>query len=253
MKHFLTILALLVPLSIQAEYDPVFGDDIDRTADDFVTVSLCVAEPTNWRDDALGTHGHAFLRLQCPVFDLDYCYSYESEKLNGQLIKYWTGKLKMGMFAIPTEEYITEYQKWNRAIHEYVLSIPPDADQRLWEIMDSHVMEGSDLVMNLKERGCASSAAEYVIQALKPFMIRYAKEPTQRDLTIPDRLAEAWQHATYLGKTFAVYTGDLVQAEPVTWWDIWFDALTMTIVLAVIALAATLTVVWRRRKKNAHK
>ena len=40
-----------------------FNDTIDRLAEDFVQVSLCIADPTDWREDALGTAGHAFLRL----------------------------------------------------------------------------------------------------------------------------------------------------------------------------------------------
>ncbi|MBR1381854.1 MAG: hypothetical protein IJ554_05205, partial [Paludibacteraceae bacterium] len=59
-----------------------FNDTIDRLAPDFVKVSLCVADPTDYKDDALGTSGHAFLRMQCPTFGLDYCFSYEGENVN---------------------------------------------------------------------------------------------------------------------------------------------------------------------------
>ena len=45
-----------------------FNDTIDRLAPDFVLVSLCVADPTDYHQDVLGTSGHAFLRLQCPAF-----------------------------------------------------------------------------------------------------------------------------------------------------------------------------------------
>ncbi|MCQ2182427.1 MAG: hypothetical protein MJY89_03365 [Bacteroidales bacterium] len=250
MKRLLSILALLIPLSLHAEYDPRFGDDIDRTAEDFVTVSLCVAEPTNWRDDVLGIHGHAFLRLQCPIFNLDYCYSYESERVNGQLLKYWFNKLKMGMYAIPTQDYIVDYRKWNRAVHEYILAIPPDADQRLWEVMDNHLLEGNQLVLDLSERGCASSAADYVVEALRPYRIEYASKPARNDFIIPARLAEIWQNATLDGKPFAVYAGDLVEADPPTWWDIWFDAGAFAIALAVIAaVAVSIVLVCRRKRK----
>ena len=258
MKRILTILALLLPLALaaQEEYiDPVFGDNIDRTADDFVTVSLCVAEPTNWRDDVLGVYGHAFLRLQCPIFDLDYCYSYESERVNGQLLKYWRGKLKMGMFAIPTDEYLTDYRKWDRAVHEYVLALPPEVDQKLWEIMDNHVLEGADLVMDLRERGCSSSAADYVTASLKPhYRIKYAKEPDKIDFAIPARLAGMWQDATLEGKPFAVYAGDLVEAEPATWWSTWFDPTAFAIAIVLIfAIAALVIYAGRRRKSSKSK
>ena len=57
----------------QGQYvDTVFNDNVDRTAEDFVTVSLMIADPGVEFYTVLG---HACLRLQCPTFALDYCYS----------------------------------------------------------------------------------------------------------------------------------------------------------------------------------
>ena len=78
----------------------------DRAAEDFVLVSLCIADPTDWRDDAIGTIGHAFLRLRCPYYNLDYCFSYEGENVNDNLYRYLTGKTKMGMFAIDRKSVV---------------------------------------------------------------------------------------------------------------------------------------------------
>lgn len=243
-------MTLILPVSMiqAADINPEFGDSIDRTAEDFVVASLCVAEPTNWRDDALGVDGHAFIRLQCSTFNMDYCFSYESESINGQLWRYWTGKLKMGMFAIPTSEYLQSYRDWNRAVHEYSLHLPPEVEQRLWKIMDGHVAEGTDLALDLKERGCASSAAECVIKALKPLRIKYKSAPGRNDLCIPARLAEIWQDATLDGHPLLTYKGDLVEAPTATWWDVWFDLTTFLIILSVIALTITTIVFFRKRK-----
>ena len=74
---FAVLIASILPTFAEERYvDPVFGDTIDRTAEDFVTVSLLVADP------GLSTYsvlGHACLRMQCPAFGMDYCFSYESE------------------------------------------------------------------------------------------------------------------------------------------------------------------------------
>ena len=53
MKHLIRILFVLfaslvitLPMSAKEQYvDPVFGDTIDRSAEDFVTVSLMIADP----------------------------------------------------------------------------------------------------------------------------------------------------------------------------------------------------------------
>lgn len=227
-----------------------FNDTIDRLADDFVFVSLMVADPTDWRDDMLGTQGHAFLRLQCPVFDLDYCFSYESEHVNTQLSKYAQGKLKMGMFAYPTDAYLEDYRHWNRAVHEYRLNLPPDVETRLWEIMDNKLSKGLSMKLDLSRRGCAISVVHFIKAALQDIPIVYpqgtryealsrreilyqdmeanpwlrlvscAMVPNAYDkdcsidekLIAPADLAEVWSQSTVNGKVFAEYIGDIVSS-----------------------------------------
>ena len=227
-----------------------FDDTIDRLADDFVHVSLMVAEPTDWRDDVLGMQGHAFLRLQCEVFGLDYCFSYESESVNTQFSKYAKGKLKMGMFAIPTNEYLEDYRNWNRAVHEYRLNLPPEVETRLWEIMDNKLSRGLSMKLDLSRRGCAISVVHFIKAALQDIPIIYPQGtryetlsrreiiyqdleahpwlrlvsgamvpnaydkdcPIDEKLIVPADLAEIWMQSTINGKVFAEYVGDIVQS-----------------------------------------
>ena len=224
-----------------------FNDTIDRLDPDFVWVSLCVADPTDQSQDYLGITGHAFLRLQCPTFGLDYCFSYESERIKGQLWDYITGKLKMGMFAISTDEYIEDYRVWKRAVHEYRINMPADAEQRLWEQMDNHMMSEKDMQMDLIKFGCTNTILRYVERALAPTQIVYhwpekylklsaaeiAKEhlkdypitywafqiimgrqldqlqtPKQKVIFPPD-LLEVWSSATINGEPMLEYVGEL--------------------------------------------
>ena len=249
-----------------------FNDTIDRLAPDFVTVSLCIADPTDQTQDYLGITGHAFLRLQCPTFGLDYCFSYESEKIKGQLWDYLTGKLKMGMFAVPTNEYLEDYRVWKRAVHEYHLNLPPEAEQRLWEQMDNHMMSERDIQMNLVKFGCTNTILRYVEKALSPTQIKYnwpekyltksameiAEEhvenypwtflglrltagreyaqmvsPKQKVL-FPTDLLEVWSTATIDGEPMLEYVGDLVEAEPVEVEKPWFTPQVCGILLLIL-------------------
>ena len=237
-----------------------FNDTIDRLAPDFVLVSLCVADPTDQSQDYLGITGHAFLRLQCPTFGLDYCFSYESEKIKGQLWDYLTGKLKMGMFAIPTNEYVEDYRVWKRAVHEYRINMPADAEQRLWEQMDNHMLTENDMQMDLLKFGCTNTILRYVEKALSPTQIKYnwpekyrtksameiaeehvenypwtllgfritagrslsqMQSPKQK-IIFPTDLLEVWSTATINGEPMLRYVGDLVEAEPVVVEKPWF-------------------------------
>ena len=256
-----------------------FNDTIDRLAPDFVTVSLCVADPTDYKDDALGTSGHAFLRLQCPTFDLDYCFSYEGERVNDNLYRYLSGQTKMGMFAVPTHEYLADYRQWNRSVHEYELALPSDVEQRLWEIMDNHITNGITLRQDLNKYGCAITVVRYVKKALAETPIVYAQDeemehmtrreigyrslenypwlrlgsmiftdnkanknlPIDEKLIIPADLAEVWQHATMEGVPFATYVGDLVEGAPLDDSKPWFTPILAALLILIITIGFAFT------------
>ena len=256
-----------------------FNDTIDRLDPDFVKVSLCIADPTEYKDDALGTSGHAFLRMQCPTFGLDYCFSYEGENVNDNIYRYLTGQTKMGMFAIPTDEYMEDYRKWNRSVHEYFLALPPEVEQRLWEIMDNHLTQGIVLRQDLNKYGCAITVVRYIKKAMGDIPVVYAPDPelesmTRREigyrslenypwlrlfsmvmtdnkadrdlpidekLIIPADLAQVWQHATVQGQPFATYLGDIVEGAPLDNSRPWFTPMIAAILILLITLGFVFT------------
>ena len=252
----------------------------DRSADDFVLVSLCVADPTTWRDDILGVMGHAFLRLQCPYYGLDYCFSYEGERVNDNLFRYLSGDTKMGMFAVPTDEYLEDYRRWNRSVHEYFLDLPADAETRLWEIMDNHLTKGTTLRQNLSLYGCAITIVRYVKRSLGgDYQIQYAPSPyleehTPREigyatlshspwlrlvimllandyydrdcpldekLIVPADLVKVWEQATVDGRTLATYKGDIVEGAALDLKAPWFTPMLLAVLLLLVTLAFAFT------------
>ena len=210
-----------------------FNDTIDRMADDFVTVSLVVCDPS---EVLYSTLGHAALHLQCPVFDLDYVFSYESENVRDKIWTFLKGDLKMGMFAFPTDEFIDIYRETGRGITEYTINLSPTQKQELWRIMDNHVAEGANIPYDYFHRGCAKSVVQVMHEAIGRHAIHYAPWPdkytkqTQREivrnfiegapweefimyfligidgdrdypceqkLIVPTDLVEVWQQATF--------------------------------------------------------
>ena len=146
------------------EVDPLFGDTIDRTAEDFVTVSLVVCDP----DEVLySTLGHAALHLQCPVFDLDYIFTYESENVRDKIGTFLQGNLKMGMFSMPKDTFLTDYRKSGRGVKEYRLNLPPEVKSELWRMCDERVIQGTDLEYDPVKRGCAISVVHSVEDAIQ--------------------------------------------------------------------------------------
>lgn len=298
MKRFLTyILAFVIPfLSINAQeteeqyVDTLFHDNIDRTADDFVTASLCVCDPTDWRNDFLGVLGHAFIRLQCPTFDMDFCFSYEAENAETEMGRFLKGELRMGMFGVPTEKYIQTFKKWNCAIHEYHLNLPPDVKQRLWKAMDDTVDEGQDLEFDLVRRGCTQTLVQFVEGALGATSIEYAEWPDEYNLSrrqivsnqldaypwirflcsdlllnadfnedvpneekilYPVQLLKAWEKATVNGKPLLSYHGDLIKAEPHVVEPTWFTPMFLYILIFLLVVLAIVLKKYMPEKKPA--
>lgn len=138
-------------------------NDVDRTDPNFVTASLLVFGPG---DELFSCVGHACIRLECPHFKLDYCFSYESERAVERLPRFFAGKLKMGLFAIPTEEFLKEYVAGGRGLRQYKMNLPPAVKQRLWKIMDDKAAEGANLPYDYNKRGCAKSAYLCIMDAL---------------------------------------------------------------------------------------
>ena len=225
-------LGLMVLLSMTA-WGQSLDDGIDRTADDFVTVSLVVCDPC---EVLYSTLGHAALHLQCPTFDLDYIFTYESENVRDKVWTFLKGNLRMGMFAMTLEEFLLTYAEEGRGVREYTMHLSPEQKQRLWEVMDNHVAEGIDLPYDYFHRGCAKSVVQVVHEAIGKHAIHYASWPdkytkqTQRELVrnyiteapwqefemyfligvdgdkpypceqkliVPDDLVEVWQQATF--------------------------------------------------------
>lgn len=141
-----------------------FNDTIDRLADDFVTVSLVIADPGQV---LYSTLGHAALRLQCPIFNLDYIFTYESEGIDGKVFRFLCNDLKMGMIPISVDEFLASYIEEGRGVKEYILNLPPEIKTELWRMCDERVDEGMLLNYDPVKRGCAISVLHSVEEAVK--------------------------------------------------------------------------------------
>ncbi len=252
--------------------DTVFNDNVDRTAEDFVIASLLVADPGTVMYSVLG---HACLRLQCPTFGMDYCFSYESEGVQNRVLDFLAGKLMMGLFAIPMEDYCAQYREEGRGVYEYTLNLPIEVKRELWRVLDEHLAEGARLPYDYFHRGCAITAKDFVKEALGEIVIVYDRslyengqsvkeiwnKHTQnalwvrffcyfigagveiekplvgeKQLIIPTDLVHAWQQAKVNGKPLlASEPNILVEGEPKVA-DGWFTPMVLAVLLLVLSI-----------------
>ena len=87
---FISLVITTLPLFAQSQSSAQGGsgmryDDVDRNAEDFVIASVLIADPGTFMYSVLG---HACIRLQCPTYGLDYCFTYEAENADNKVLAF---------------------------------------------------------------------------------------------------------------------------------------------------------------------
>lgn len=189
MRKTVVILALTLVSAVFAAEADALSDGVDRNDPNFVKASLLVMSPG---EELFSCAGHACLRLECPEFKLDNCFTYESEGVRDKVLTFFAGKLKMGMFRLP----MAEFMKMNadddvRSLRQYRLNLPADVKRRLWKVMDDMVEEGANLPYDYVHRGCAWSVLSCLREAAKPYEIVPGAWPEKFSLSRREILASA--------------------------------------------------------------
>lgn len=180
LKILFSSLAIIFSALIAPAATTQVDDGIDRSDPDFVTASLLIVSPGG---EMYSRVGHASIRMECPKFNLDFCFTYEAESARSKVLTFFAGKLKMGMFAVPTSEYLSGYKEEGRSVTQYRLNLPPDVETRLWEILDKKVAEGANLPYDFLKRGCAQALLRTLLAAYPPKILKPGDWPQKYKLT----------------------------------------------------------------------
>lgn len=187
MSRIISVACLLFAISLRCPLPAAeLNDGIDRTAPDFIKASLLIMGPG---EELFACVGHACFRMECPSFNLDLCYSYESESVRDKVLTFFRGKLKMGMFSVPTQEFLKEYEATGRGVTQYTLRLSPEVEQKLWRVLDARVAEGPNRPYDYVDRGCALSVFECLEAAFDPVKIPIDNSDGRYDKTLRELFA----------------------------------------------------------------
>ncbi len=224
----------------QGYTDTIFHDHIDRTADDFVIVSLLISEPSKGLFSCMG---HTAFRMQCPSFGLDYVFHYVTVDMDETLNEtetYLLGRFVVQMVADSFDTYVANGKNIRRGVTEYPLYLPAVDKQFLWKLLDKEMMKGGYMKYDFFREGCAIKMAQLLTRAVAPKSIDYSlcdtrlrrpkfetlyraladypwcrfgmmtalyghnpQEKYDDFLFLPSDLAKAWQSATIDGENIA--------------------------------------------------
>ena len=178
LQYVLALMAsLCMPLNIASAQAAQVPEQVDSN---FVIASIIIADPG---DVLYSTVGHVGIHMQCPEHNLDYVFSYESEDVRGKVLRFLAGNLKMGMAAIPYQDYLDIYRPDGRGVKEYRLFLPIEVKRNLWRVLDNHLMEGMYLPYDYINRGCAYSTLQLLIEGLDTLKLEFGPWPSTFNLT----------------------------------------------------------------------
>ena len=129
------------------------GGPLLPDSSNFVTASLLIASPG---EAIYSTYGHSAIRMECPVHNLDYCFSFEQEADMGGFIKFFVGKTDAHMMAVPTAKFLAEFKKEGREVKQYILNLTTHEEQELWRLLDNDYVDENFRHFNLLQNNCSS-------------------------------------------------------------------------------------------------
>ncbi len=147
------VLATSATVHAQDKIPWTHGGPLLPDSSNFVTASLLVASP----GDAIYSQlGHAAIRMECPVHNLDYCFSFEEEAGMGGIIKFFVGKTDAHMIAVPTAEFLKGFKLDGRQVMQYTLNLTTNEKQELWRLLDNDYVDEDMRNFNFLQNNCSS-------------------------------------------------------------------------------------------------
>lgn len=167
-----TLLMFLLPSSMWGKIQLSWTHPEPLTADssNFVTASLLVASPSNAFYSNLG---HCTLRMECPSFNLDYCFSFETDVSSSDWLRFFAGQANGHIVAVPTTQYLESYQKEGRSVMQYELNLTHHEKQELWRILDQDMVADNNRKYNFLQNNCSSISLFMVEDALQGEEFKY--------------------------------------------------------------------------------
>lgn len=142
----------------------------------FVKASLLVASPTNV---IYSVFGHCAFRMECPSYDLDYCFSLEMNERVENFLNFFAGRAKARAVAVPTPDYLQYYREHGRQVMQYELNLTLHQQQEFWRMLDEEVAKGPYQDFDFLSTNCVSFSAIMFERAVQDETLEFGKLPEQ--------------------------------------------------------------------------
>ncbi len=169
-KRILCTTAIIITLATSAAHTQdkipwTHGGPLLPDSSNFVTASLLVIDPGPQTVSAMG---HSAIRLECPVHNLDYCFTLENNPEYG-ILAFILGMTPAHDIAVHTNEFLKEFVVEKRRVMQYELNLTLHEKQELWRAADIEFTNEGHRLFNYSYNGtdnCTSICLELIEQAL---------------------------------------------------------------------------------------
>lgn len=142
----------------------------------YVLVSLLV---TSSGEEGFYSLGHSALRLECPVHDLDYCFSYNTVIEPGLLfnLKLLVGQMTAGYERVPYDMYVARFHRNGQGVTQYPINLTRHEKQELWREMDHQTAKGHDRPFDFLFNNCTTTLFRSLSTIMEREDFEYAPSP----------------------------------------------------------------------------
>lgn len=166
-----------------------------------VRASIVVAAPGTALYSSVG---HVGLRLECRDRNLDYIFTAEGEELAMDLTEFFRfifGRTEMGVYAVPTGDYIQNYSEQDRQVRDYELLLSDSLKVALWKNMDGELMKPNK-VYDYVNDGCVQSLVNWLTAVIPDDSVDIDRniyqlaDRSRKDIVIENLPERNWVHTT---------------------------------------------------------
>lgn len=206
LKVILHVFIAATPLATKAQTDTVATVLPDSS--NFVTASLLTISPTN---EVYSVFGHTAIRMECPVHQLDYVFTFESDPSVNGFVTFFAGKAKARFIAVPTQEFIESMRGLGRGVKQYELNLTLHEEQELWRNLDNDMVEGANRKFNLLVNNCVSMTVLKLHQSCINEHIEWGKEGKLTLLNNGDYVRQCVGRSPWAEFLFITFMGSICE------------------------------------------
>ena len=95
------------------------GYVLAEDSSNYINASILIISSIN---EISSVFGHVAFRMECPLHQLDYVFTFESDSETNDFLTLFGGKAKAAFIAVPTSQFITDIRNEGRGIRQYELT-----------------------------------------------------------------------------------------------------------------------------------